>query len=67
MEDEAMQRLIPSWEKRVWEYKLMLDEDFTYALRDARVTLTDYRYVHQYLRRSRWKAAMALFKSISPK
>jgi predicted glycoside hydrolase/deacetylase ChbG (UPF0249 family) len=67
MEDEAMQRLIPSWEKRVWEYKLMLDEDFTYALRDARVTLIDYRYVHQHLRRSRWKSAIALFKSISPK
>jgi predicted glycoside hydrolase/deacetylase ChbG (UPF0249 family) len=67
MEDEAMQRLIPSWEKRVWEYKLMLDEDFTYALRDARVIMTDYRYVQQHLRRSRWKSAMALFKLIFPK
>ncbi|SEC81664.1 polysaccharide deacetylase family protein [Paenibacillus sp. GP183] len=67
MEDETMQRLIPSWEKRVWEYKLMLDEDFTYALRDAKVTLTDYRYVQQHLRRSRWKSAMALFKLIFPK
>jgi chitin disaccharide deacetylase len=64
IEDKAMKRLIPSWEKRVWEYKLLLDEDFTYALRDARVILTDYRYVQQRLRRSRWKSAMALFKSI---
>jgi predicted glycoside hydrolase/deacetylase ChbG (UPF0249 family) len=67
MEDEAMQRLIPSWQKRVWEYRLMLDEDFTYALRDARVTLTDYRYVQQHLRRSRWTSALALIKLISTK
>jgi hypothetical protein len=29
--------------------------------------LTDYRYVQQHLRRSRWKSAMALFKLIFPK
>lgn len=52
-EDSTLGRLIPSWKKRVWEYKLMLDPDFDYALRDAKVKLTDYRYVRDYLKRPR--------------
>ncbi|GAA0352934.1 polysaccharide deacetylase family protein [Bacillus horti] len=60
--DENMNKLIQSWEKRVWEYKLLLDEDFAYALRDAGVTLTDYRYVHQNLRRSRVASLFRLLR-----
>ncbi|WP_255570068.1 polysaccharide deacetylase family protein [Cohnella sp. CFH 77786] len=63
-EDPWMLRNIPHWEKRVWEYKLMLDGDFAYALRDAGVTLTDYRYVRANLRRPRLKSAASLLRSL---
>jgi predicted glycoside hydrolase/deacetylase ChbG (UPF0249 family) len=65
IEDEQMLRLIPSWQKRAWEYRLMQDEDFAYALRDAQVILTDYRYVHEKLRRPRLTSALALLKMLS--
>lgn len=42
-EDAWMSAHIPDWEKRVWEYKLMFDDDWEYALKDAKVTLVDYR------------------------
>lgn len=60
--DTWMKQHIPNWEKRVWEYRLMLDDDFGYALRDAGVTLTDYRYVQTNLKRPRWRAAMTLLR-----
>ncbi len=63
VDDPVMRKLVPSWEKRVWEYRLMLDEDFAYALKDAGVILTDYRYVQQHLRRSRWTAGLKLLAS----
>ncbi|MDF2724777.1 MAG: ChbG/HpnK family deacetylase, partial [Paenibacillus sp.] len=52
-DDFRLGKLIPSWRKRVWEYKLMLDPDFDYALRDAKVKLTDYRFVRDYSKRPR--------------
>jgi predicted glycoside hydrolase/deacetylase ChbG (UPF0249 family) len=64
VEDERMLKLIPSWEKRVWEYKLMLDEDFAYAMRDAGVTLTDYRYVREKRKKPRLQAAVSLFRAV---
>lgn len=63
VDDERMSRLIPHWEKRVWEYKLMMDDDFAYALRDADVTLTDYRYVKENLKRPRLRSAASLLKT----
>ncbi|GIP23801.1 polysaccharide deacetylase family protein [Paenibacillus sp. J22TS3] len=62
--DPQMLKLIPSWEKRVWEYRLMLDGDFSHALKDARVELTDYHYVKTKLRRSR---AVGLSRFIFPR
>jgi hypothetical protein len=62
--DERMMKLIPNWEKRVWEYRLPFDDDFVYALRDARVTLTDYRSVQARRRPPRLKAAGALIRSL---
>lgn len=56
VEDEEMKAKVPSWEKRVWEYRLMLDSDFAYALRDAGVILTDYSYVQRYRKASRRRA-----------
>ncbi|MDG0794330.1 polysaccharide deacetylase family protein [Cohnella ginsengisoli] len=53
---------IPNWEKRVWEYKLMLDPDFAAAMKDAGVQLTDYRYVREKLRRPRLGSAFRLAK-----
>ncbi|WP_433942977.1 polysaccharide deacetylase family protein [Paenibacillus sp. SN-8-1] len=63
MDDGHMQRLIPSWAKRVWEYQLMLEDDFAYALKDAGVQLVNYHYVKQNLRRPRWGAARRLLFS----
>ena len=44
---------IPHWEKRVWEYRPLFDDDFAYGLRDAKVILTDYRYVEEHLKKPR--------------
>lgn len=49
-----MRNLIPSWEKRVWEYQLMLDQDFDYARQDAGVQLTSYLEVKRKMIRPRW-------------
>ncbi|SDD77447.1 hypothetical protein SAMN02799630_04002 [Paenibacillus sp. UNCCL117] len=65
-QDAEMSRLIPSWEKRVWEYRLMLDEDFAYALRDARVTLADYSYVQAHRRRPRLRGTASLLGLLLP-
>ncbi len=63
-EDEYMQKNVPHWEKRVWEYRLMLDDDFAYALRDAGVTLTDYSYIRKHGRASRIGSAFALAREL---
>lgn len=67
VEDEWMQAYIPSWEKRVWEFRLLFDNDFDYAMKDAKVILTDYRYVEQYLRRPRGRSAVKLMRSLMGK
>lgn len=64
VEDETLGKLIPSWKKRVWEYKLMLDPDFEYALRDAKVKLTDYRYVRDHMRKPRVRSVGRLVKAM---
>jgi len=64
-DDPWMQLHIPYWEKRVWEYKLMLDDDFGHALRDAGVTLTDYRFVKANLKRPRMRSAASLLRRLS--
>ncbi|RUS48836.1 polysaccharide deacetylase family protein [Cohnella sp. AR92] len=63
-EDEELAGRVRSWEKRVWEYRLPLDNDFNYALRDAGVELVDYRFVQQSRPRSRLKAAARLAKAL---
>lgn len=42
----------------------MLDNDFDYALRDAGVTLVDYRYIRANLKRPRRQAAITLLKML---
>ncbi|MBN2980948.1 MULTISPECIES: ChbG/HpnK family deacetylase [Cohnella] len=64
VEDEKLAKSIPSWKKRVWEYRLMLDADFEYAMKDANVMLTDYRHVQRHMRRPRLRAAGRLAKSL---
>ncbi|WP_052019695.1 polysaccharide deacetylase family protein [Paenibacillus sp. JCM 10914] len=66
-EDAWMRAHIPNWEKRVWEYRLLLDEDFAYGLRDADVILTDYRYVEEHCKRPRLQSAIKLMKVIAAK
>lgn len=60
-DDPWMQAHIPSWEKRVWEHRLLMDEDFAYTMQDAGVELTSYRYVEKHLKRPRFRAALQLF------
>lgn len=64
IDDPWMHANIPHWEKRVWEYRLPFDDDFTYAIRDAGVEITDYRYVQEYLKRPRLRSAVKLVKRI---
>ncbi|MGZ9585619.1 polysaccharide deacetylase family protein [Paenibacillus marinisediminis] len=61
-EDSWMLANIPDYEKRVWEYRLPFDDDFAYAMRDAGVILTDYRYVEKHLRRPRFQSALRLLR-----
>jgi predicted glycoside hydrolase/deacetylase ChbG (UPF0249 family) len=55
---------VPDWEKRVWEYKLMLDADFSYAIQDAGVVLTDYEYIRKYGKASRVGSAFTLAREL---
>lgn len=64
MEDSWMLSHIPQWEKRVWEFRLLFDDDFAYAMRDAGVELINYRYVQEKLGRPRISSAFRLFKEL---
>ncbi|MFD0715820.1 polysaccharide deacetylase family protein [Paenibacillus sp. GCM10027626] len=64
VEDARMLEMVPHWEKRVWEYKLMLDDDFAYAIKDAGVILTDYSYVQEHGRAPRIASAFALAREL---
>ncbi|MEC0371700.1 polysaccharide deacetylase family protein [Paenibacillus chibensis] len=64
VEDAWMLANIPNYAKRVWEFKLPFDEDFGYALRDAGVELTDYRYVQEHLKRPRLRSALHLVRQL---
>ncbi|WP_084411044.1 polysaccharide deacetylase family protein [Paenibacillus glacialis] len=65
IEDPWMLANIPDWEKRVWESRLPFDDDFTYAMHDAGVILSDYRYVQQYLKRPRLSSAFKLLRVLT--
>ncbi|GIP33175.1 polysaccharide deacetylase family protein [Paenibacillus sp. J2TS4] len=60
VENDELKAFLPAWQKRVWEYELIQDEDFAYALKDARVTLTNYRSIRPRSGRARARAALAL-------
>ncbi|TFE24535.1 polysaccharide deacetylase family protein [Cohnella luojiensis] len=64
VEDACMLEQVPHWEKRVWEYKLMLDEDFSYSVQDAGVILTDYNHVRKHGRASRFGSALTLVREL---
>ncbi|WP_372663510.1 polysaccharide deacetylase family protein [Cohnella sp.] len=64
VDDSDLRSRVPHWEKRVWEYKLMLDDDFAYAIKDAGVELTDYSYIQKYGRVSRVRSAWSLAKEL---
>ncbi|TVX99706.1 polysaccharide deacetylase family protein [Cohnella terricola] len=64
IEDARMLEQVPHWRKRVWEYQLMLDDDFSFALKDAGVMLTDYSYVREHGGRSRIGSAFRLAREL---
>ncbi|MFC5403446.1 polysaccharide deacetylase family protein [Cohnella soli] len=67
IEDARLSEEVPHWGKRVWEYRLMLDDDFAYALRDAGVNLTNYDEVRKHGKRSRVGSAFALARALMRK
>lgn len=67
VEDDELKRFLPSWPKRVWEHRLMLDDDFSYALRDAKVSLTTYRSIRPIGGSSRFRSAASLLKMLVKK
>jgi predicted glycoside hydrolase/deacetylase ChbG (UPF0249 family) len=64
VEDSEMLAQVPHWEKRVWEYRLLLEDDFAYAIKDAGVLLTDYDYIRKHGRASRVGSAWTLAREI---
>ncbi|MFC4303637.1 polysaccharide deacetylase family protein [Cohnella boryungensis] len=66
-EDAEMLKKVPHWAKRVWEYKLMQEDDFAYALKDAGVVLTDYDYVRKHGKASRLGSALSLARELMRK
>jgi len=64
VQDTFMMERIPHWQKRVWEYNLMLDEDFAYALQDAGVIVTDYSFVQEHGRVPRVRSTFALAREL---
>jgi len=62
--DAGMQARIPHWEKRVWEYRLMLDEDLQAAMADAGIELVDYRFIRRHGRASRIGSAWTLARGL---
>lgn len=64
-EDSWMSMHIPHWEKRVWEFRMLFDDDFDYAMQDACVELVDYRYVEEKLRRPRIRSGIRLLRELA--
>lgn len=64
IEDSWMSKHIPQWEKRVWEFRLLFDDDLAYAMQDARVEMVDYRYIQEKLRRPRIRAGIRLVREL---
>ncbi|GAB6991979.1 polysaccharide deacetylase family protein [Paenibacillus pini] len=65
VEDPWMSANIPEWEKRVWEFRLPFEDDFTYAIRDAGVELVDYKYVQEQLKRPRVRSTFKLLRELT--
>lgn len=64
VEDPWMQANIPDWTKRVWEYRLLQDDDFAYALREGKVVLTSYQKLNKQSRPPKWRAAGRLLREL---
>ncbi|MGU3471730.1 polysaccharide deacetylase family protein [Paenibacillus sp. D51F] len=60
--DPAMAAVIPSWEKREWEFLLPQDADFRYAIRDAGIELTTYAEVDRLQRQPRLRSWIRLWR-----
>lgn len=67
VDDSDMLANVPNWEKRVWEYRLMLDEDLQYVIRDAGVILTDYHYIREHAKKPRIPAVWNLVRALITK
>jgi hypothetical protein len=47
VESEALKRIVPDWQQRVWDGQLMADEAVRAALRGPGVVITDWREIMQ--------------------
>lgn len=65
--DDDMLARVPHWEKRVWEYRLMLDDDWHAAMKDAGIELVDYAFIRRNGRASRLGSAWSLARGLLQK
>lgn len=47
VDSDEVRSICPSWQRRVWEYRLLMDDEFHYVLRDAGVRLISYRNMQE--------------------
>ena len=45
VESEEVKTIVSSWQRRVWDYRLLMDGDFRRAIRDAGIELIGYRQI----------------------
>lgn len=43
IDTEEVRRITPTWQRRIWDFKVLMDDEFQYAIRDAGVKLINYR------------------------
>lgn len=48
VDSEEVRGICSSWQRRVWEFRLLFDSEFTYALQDAGIQLINYQKAKEY-------------------
>ena len=47
MDTDEVRGICPSWQRRVWDYRLLMDDELHYVLRDAGIELISYRKMQE--------------------
>lgn len=51
IDTDEVRRICHSWQRRVWEYRLLMDDELHYVLKDAGIHLISYRKMQEMRRR----------------